>query len=338
MRTPRFWNQPPPTPLARLLQPVGGIYGAATAARMRQAGKRATIPVICVGNLTAGGAGKTPTVIALGAYLAQKGLQPIVLSRGYGGSLAGPIQVDPGFHMAAQVGDEPLLLAQSLPVIVAKNRVAGAQLAARIGRVILMDDGLQNPALTKDITIAVIDGASGFGNGLCVPAGPLRAPPGFQWPFIDHVVVIGTGAPGAAACAAARDAGKPIWQAALAPDADIAAQLAGANVLAMSGIGQPDKFRATLESVGAVIVGERRFADHAIYSPKIVHEAARAAHELDAVTVTTQKDFVKLAGLWQQEKHGPLIVLPVSLQLTDADQFYAQIETRLGEIIDATAS
>ncbi len=338
MKAPRFWTQTRPTLLARFLQPFGALYGAVTAWRMDKPRYKVTIPVICVGNLTAGGAGKTPTVIALGAYLLAHGLKPVVLSRGYGGSLSGPLHVDPVLHDAAQIGDEPLLLAQTLPVIVSRNRVSGAELAARLGNVILMDDGLQNPALAKDIALAVIEGTTGFGNGLCIPAGPLRAAPERQWPFIDHVLVIGNGAAGQQAAAKARAAGKPVWDAVLVPDQASILHLAGCNVLALSGIGQPDKFRDTLQSMGAVVVAEKRFADHAAYTPADIEDVVRAAKAVGAIVATTQKDQVKLAPLWNTARHGALHTVAVALELTDRDSLFSAITQAVLPLINAPAS
>jgi len=174
MRAPRFWWDPPGI-LSTLLSPLAAIYGSVAARRLEQPGERVGIPVICIGNLTVGGAGKTPTALAIAHMLLAAGEKPMFLTRGYGGRLAGPVMVDPA-HTAVQVGDEPLLLARVAPAIVAQDRVAGARLAKDNGAsVIVMDDGFQNPALTKDLSILVVD-ARGTGNGRVLPAGPLRAP------------------------------------------------------------------------------------------------------------------------------------------------------------------
>jgi tetraacyldisaccharide 4'-kinase len=210
MKTPAFWSQPPGF-VARLLQPLGWLYGRITAARMARAGARVTVPVVCVGNLTAGGAGKTPTARWIAAWAAAEGRRPAILSRGYGGRLADPTIVDPAIHAAADCGDEPLLLARDTTVVVARDRAAGAALAVSRGSgLLIMDDGLQNPSLAKDLRLAVVDGGSGVGNGLCLPAGPLRAPLPAQWRHVDAVLLIGDGAPGEQLARQAEAAGKPV--------------------------------------------------------------------------------------------------------------------------------
>lgn len=213
MRSPEFWWRPRPGAPARLLQPFGWLYGAVTRLRMCRRGADAGIPVICVGNFVAGGAGKTPTAIALAALLRSLGETPFMLTRGYGGALAGPIEVEPR-HGPRDVGDEALLLAAQARTIVARERAAGASLAKRLGAsVIVMDDGLQNPSLAKDLRIAVVDGASGVGNGLCVPAGPLRAPLAGQFAATDAILMIGDGAAGDAVALAAQTAGLELLRA-----------------------------------------------------------------------------------------------------------------------------
>jgi tetraacyldisaccharide 4'-kinase len=192
MRAPRFWWHPSPSLRANLLRPVGLVYGSVAASRMKRRGEQAELPVICIGNFTAGGAGKTPTAIAIATILDTAGENPAFLSRGYGGRLAGPVRVQPQ-HGAADIGDEPVLLSRTARTIVSRSRPAGARLAYEIGAtVVIMDDGLQNPSLVKDCAIAVVDGATGIGNGLPLPAGPLRVPMGTQWPLVDAVLVIGS--------------------------------------------------------------------------------------------------------------------------------------------------
>ena len=197
MRAPAFWWRPRAGPWALLLAPLGAVYGGVTAWRMGRRGGKAGVPIVCIGNFVVGGAGKTPTAIAIARLLIAGGETPVFLSRGYGGSLSSssrPVRVDPARHTVSHVGDEPLLLARIAPTIVAARREWGARAAREAGAsVVVMDDGLQNAALCKDLAIAVVDGASGIGNGLAIPAGPLRAPLGAQMRHIDALVVIGSG-------------------------------------------------------------------------------------------------------------------------------------------------
>ena len=327
MRAPAFWWRASRRWPARLLRPFGWIYGAITLARMRRPGTRAGVPVICVGNFVAGGAGKTPTAIALIALLEARGETPFVLTRGYGGALAGPIEVDPTRHRAADVGDEPLLLAAHARTIVARDRPAGAALARSLGAsVVVMDDGLQNPALTKDLRIAVVDGMSGVGNGLCIPAGPLRAPLAGQLDATDAVVVIGEGAAGAAVAAASRARGRPVLGAGLRLAGDLAALLDGRRVLAVSGIGRPEKFHATLAAANAEIVAERRFADHHAYTAGDVSELLAEAARHGCAIATTEKDITKLLPLLPDGERERLITVPVVLVFDAPDDILALID------------
>ncbi len=313
MRAPAFWWRPPGL-LARLLSPIGWVYGAITLQRMRRPGADCGVPVICVGNFVAGGAGKTPTAIALAELLAQRGETPFVLMRGYGGSLRGPVEVHAQHHAARAVGDEPLLMARHARTVVARDRVAGAGLARALGAsVIVMDDGLQNPSLAKRWRLAVVDGASGVGNGLCLPAGPLRAPLEAQLGEIDTVLVIGQGAAGEAVAAAAGRRAIACLTARLEPAAEASARLNGQPVLAVSGIGRPDKFAATLRDAGARIVAERAYGDHHAYSRDDVQAMVAEAALYDSLIATTEKDWVKLAPLWPEEERGRLLPVPVRL-------------------------
>src|SRR5437667_724824 len=205
MREPAFWWRAPGWQVG-LLAPAAAVYGAVAGRRLARQGRRAGAPVVCIGNPTLGGAGKTPTALAMARLLAEAGERPVLLSRGYGGALAGPLLVDPARHRAVDVGDEPLLLAQVAPTIVARDRVKGAAAALAAGAgVIVMDDGFQNPSLAKDFSVLMVDSRRGIGNGRCFPAGPLRAPLAAQLGRAHAVVVVGSsgGASGvmAAACA-----------------------------------------------------------------------------------------------------------------------------------------
>ncbi|SEF58351.1 tetraacyldisaccharide 4'-kinase [Bosea lathyri] len=331
MRAPRFWWRATPGALAWLLWPLGWLYGAITLRRMQGTGSEAGVPVICVGNFVAGGAGKTPTAMALAALLAQRGETPFVLMRGYGGALAGPVEVDPAHHAAGNVGDEPLLMARHVRTIIARDRPAGAAFARALGAsVIVLDDGLQNPALTKTLRLAVVDGASGVGNGLCVPAGPLRAPVGGQLASTDAVIVIGAGAPGEAVAAMARSRGVAVVKARLEPATEAKARLKGQAVIAVAGIGRPDKFSTTLREAGAHVVAERAFADHHAYDAGDVAAMIADAKARNCLIATTEKDFTKLGPLWPPAERDRLVVVPVTLVFEKPAQIAAIVAAALG--------
>jgi tetraacyldisaccharide 4'-kinase len=253
MRAPGFYFRRPGL-AAFLLLPFAMAYGAAASWRMRRSGSRASVPVICVGNPTLGGAGKTPAAIAIAQMLAAMGERPVFLSRGYGGGERGPVRADPARHSAREVGDEPLLLAGVFPTIVARDRVAGATLAAAQGAsVIVMDDGFQNPALVKDLSLLMVDAATGIGNGDVFPAGPLRAPLHVQLAAAQALVRVGRGEASGFVEEQAKAAGLKVLAAELMPDPQIAARLKGKPLLAFAGIGHPEKFFATLRALGATI-------------------------------------------------------------------------------------
>ncbi|HEV2956681.1 MAG TPA: tetraacyldisaccharide 4'-kinase, partial [Xanthobacteraceae bacterium] len=288
MHAPSFWWQEPGT-AAALLAPVASIYGAVAAARLRQTGERAGVPVLCVGNPTVGGSGKTPTALALARLLIDAGERPFLLSRGYGGRLAGPVRVDPQHHRADDVGDEPLLLARGAPTVIARDRVAGARVARSAGAgVIVLDDGFQNPSLAKDLSILVIDGRRGIGNGRVFPAGPLRAPLAAQFDRAQAVLIIGEGPTGAVAARDAEARGLTVFRGRLVPDAASVAALTGSRVLAFAGIGDPEKFFATLSAAGVDVAIARGFPDHHPFTgaqaAALVAEADRAGLSL----VTTE--------------------------------------------------
>ncbi|HVV94947.1 MAG TPA: tetraacyldisaccharide 4'-kinase [Hyphomicrobiales bacterium] len=294
IRAPAFWWRPRPGGAARLLKPAAGLIGRRAAARMAEVGAPPPLPVICVGNAVAGGAGKTPLALALGEMAALMGRAPAFLSRGYGGRLKGPVLVT-GRHDAAAVGDEALLLAAVAPTVVARDRPAGAALAAAHGAdLLIMDDGFQNPSLEKTLALLVIDGAVGVGNGLVLPAGPLRAPLGVQLARADALVVMGPGAAGDMLAAIAETHGIPVHRARLAADRGAAARLNGRRVVAFAGIGRPEKFALTLVEAGATIERLVAFPDHHRLSEAAAARLIRLAGRHDLVT--TAKDFARLSG------------------------------------------
>jgi len=300
--------------------PLAAVYGAIAGHRLRRKGFDAGVPVLCVGNYHVGGAGKTPAVQTLVRLLRDLGETPVVLSRGYGGQLRGPVMVDPDRHAANDVGDEPLMLAGTVPVVVARERIDGLALARSQGAtVIVMDDGFQNPAIAKDASLIVIDAQRGLGNACVFPAGPLRAPLPPQIARTDALIVVGDGAAAGAVAAAVAALGKPVLSAHLRADSARVTSLNGKRVLAFAGIGDPGRFFRTLRANGIEVVHERTFADHHSFSQgEIENLIAQARH--DALTlVTTEKDLARLRG----REHLPdgakeIVPFPVTLEVDGA--------------------
>lgn len=337
---------------ARLLAPVARIWGRAAQARFdRAVPYKSRLPVICIGNFTAGGTGKTPVSLLVARLLAEAGETPAMLTRGYGGRIAGPAWLEPGRHTAREVGDEPLLLARAAPVMIARDRAAGARLVeaseppggARPASVIVMDDGLQNPALGKDLSIALVDGVRGVGNGRVMPAGPLRAPLEFQLGLVDAVIVMGGAT--AQATAAAGEAGGgdeqpaasqvlkslrlsfpgPVLSGRQEP-ADDTAWLAGARVLAWAGIANPERFFALLRRLGADVAATVAFRDHHALAEQDGANLLARADELGVTLVTTEKDMARIAGLVDKRATGAVArlaaasrTLPIRVAFPDAD-------------------
>ena len=326
LSAPAFWDRPPGGG-ARALAPLGALYARATARRLARGPRlRLGVPVICVGNLNAGGTGKTPTVIALIERLSARGVQAHVVSRGHGGSETGPLRVDERRHSAAQVGDEPLLLSAFAPVFVAKDRTLGARAAVEAGgRAILLDDGFQDPSLAHDLALVVVDAGRGWGNGLCIPAGPLREPLAAGLSRADLVLTIGE--------RAAQDGFSARWP--VLPVPRVTGRLEplmtgmdwqGLRALAFAGIGHPDKFFATLRNLGARIVRAEALADHQPFSRQMLTRLDTEARMLGAQLVTTEKDAARLPRSFRPK----VLTLPVRLALNDPAPLDAALDRLFG--------
>lgn len=291
MKAPRFWNESEKSIISALLIPVSALYSLADKIKRRRGSEtKLPVPVICIGNVVAGGAGKTPVAISIAEFLIAEGWKVHFLSRGYGGHYEGPLQVVLGGHTANDVGDEPLLLASVAPTWVAKNRAAGGIAAFEAGaEIILMDDGFQNTSIKKDLSFLVFDGGYGIGNGRILPAGPLRENVSAALNRADAVTVIGDGVD----LKFLTDIELPIFKAKIVPHS-LQSELVGEKVVAFAGIGRPEKFFNSLTEAGAEIVDAVSFPDHYKFDQddiiKLVEKAARHG----AALVTTRKDFVRL--------------------------------------------
>jgi len=298
MRAPEFWTRG--GAVASALAPLGALYGIGVRLRRMLAHPfRPRARVVCIGNLTAGGTGKTPVAIAIARLLRERGSKPVLLTRGYGGRLEGPVAVDPAQHTARDVGDEALLLAAAAPAIVARDRAAGARLADAMGaEIIVMDDGHQNFSVTKDVSLLVIDAETGLGNGRLIPAGPLREPARAGCARADALVLMGEGMPALPPFAG------PILRSRL--EAVPPAGLAGRRVLAFAGIGRPEKFFRTLMDLGCDLAEAHPFADHHVFSAAEVAALKARARALGVPLVTTEKDFLRL----DPEMRDDIVALP----------------------------
>ncbi len=314
-----------------LLAPSALVYGAIASSRLAKTGSTAKVPVLCVGNFTLGGAGKTPTAIMLARMLAESGERPFFLSRGYGGTVSGPRLVDAGCDVAAQVGDEALLLADTAPTVVARNRVAGAKLASMQGAtVVVMDDGLQNPSLVKDFTIAVVDARRGIGNSRVFPAGPLRAPLTAQLAKTNALLVVGQGGGADDVVTEARLRNLPILRGHLVPDPATVAALKERKVLAFAGIGDPDKFFDAARSVGIAVEECRAFPDHHRYTSEDARDLVMQAERAGLLLLTTGKDRARIAGEPSLEALAARAhELPVTMVVDEPDALRRLVMTKL---------
>ncbi len=290
MLAPEFWAHDALP--ARLLGPLGEAYGVIGRLRRRLARPaRAAVPVICVGNLVVGGAGKTPVALALAARLIARGWRPHLLTRGYGGRMAGPVRVDPARHDAAAVGDEALLLADTAPTWCARDRARGAQAAVAAGaNLLIMDDGYQNPWLYQDVRLLVVDGSFGFGNRRLLPAGPLREPLAAGLARAAAVIQLGIDEAGLDQALPSR---MTRLRAALRAGPDAPA-VHDRRVVAFAGIARPEKFFRSLTDAGALLAGRHAFGDHHRYRRHEVLALLAEAEAKDALCVTTAKDRVRL--------------------------------------------
>jgi tetraacyldisaccharide 4'-kinase len=337
LEPPGWWHGSRPSDRlkAALLAPAGLLYGGAAMARFALAKPyRSALPVICIGNFTMGGAGKTPLALAIADLAKEMGRNPAFLTRGYGGSLAGPHQVQPDRDSATEVGDEPLLLARAAPAILARDRPAGAKAIEALGAdLIIMDDGFQNPSLDKDLSLVAVDAGAGFGNGRVFPAGPLRAPLDAQIRRAQAVVLIGEGGEGIAAKLEPR---LPVIHARLVPSGG--EDLRGHRVYAFSGIGRPEKFFATLRECGAMLAGAEAFPDHHGFTREEAAHLLRKAAEARASLVTTEKDWVRIAA-----PTGPLAELKalsraLSVKLAFPGDGKARLRALIGGLSGASRS
>lgn len=317
-KAPAWWYGKTSLP-SLLLTPAGIIWDLATRLRWAMARPyRSKLPVVCIGNFTAGGAGKTPAAIAIARLLIGERERPIFLTRGYGGTVQGPHLVNPGKDAAKQVGDEPLLLARIAPVIVSADRAAGARYAEeQKASVIIMDDGFQNPGLVKDLSLLVVDRSTGIGNGLVIPAGPLRAGLSFQLEKARGLILSGTGSEADHVAEYARNAGLTTFESELIPYEDTD-WLKTKPVIAFSGIGHPDKFFQTLDECKCNVIHRATYPDHYVYTASDADELLDLARQKGAQLVTTEKDLVRIGGagsvgLLKKSARA----LPVRLQFRD---------------------
>ncbi len=336
LKAPAWWQEAP-GPWATLLQPLATLYGSIVVGRWgRTDGHRASIPVVCIGNLTAGGSGKTPVAIAVAELLAGMGESPFFLSRGYGGSVSGPYRVHLDQDTAIYVGDEPLLLARQAPTVVCADRVAGAEAAITDGAsIIVMDDGFQNPSLRKDLSIVVVDGEAALGNGRVMPAGPMRAPLAYQLERMDVMLVLGPGSNADSLIESVERLGKPVLPAILKPEGETA-WLAERPIIAFAGIGRPQKFFTTLQALGASLAEQHAFPDHHSWTDLDAEMLLGAAHRQRAQLVTTEKDWVRLpdddspTGRLKTEARA----LPVTAQFEDSEALKALLRKAIVSAAD----
>lgn len=314
LRPPHFWGESPDAPsiITRALTPFGWVYGQVVANKLAKTSPiRATCPIICVGNITMGGVGKTPFVAALMEFLNKQSRTGHVLLRGYGGRVRGPLRVAHS-DLADDVGDEALMLAQAWPVWVSRDRPEGAQAAATSGAdLIVMDDGFQNPSLYKDFSFLLIDREAGLGNGHVFPAGPLRESPAAAFSRADAVVMVGRETPTPAPLDI--PSGLPVLNAQIV--SDVSALVPGRPVVAFAGIGRPEKFFASLQDQKIPVVSEHPFPDHHPYTVDDLLDLKKRAAAFETPLVTTEKDFMRL----HPDHRSGIVPIPGKMKIGDRD-------------------
>lgn len=310
------------------LAPISFLYGRIAGRRMAKARRASvSVPVICIGNFTVGGAGKTPTAIALARAAKEKGLKPGFLSRGYGGSLDVTTVVDPEHHRAEAVGDEALLLCRETLTVISRTRVDGAhKLVAEGADLIIMDDGFQSARLALDFALVVIDTVRGIGNGHLVPGGPVRAPIAEQMRQLSAILKVGNGEAADQLVRQAARAGKQVYVAALKPREN--REIAGKALFAFAGIADPEKFYRTVREVGGLIVEKRGFPDHHYFSEDEISDLLDDAAKDNLILVTTAKDAVRLQG-----HHGRMEELAEKVNVVEVDMTFDDPQAP-GKIID----
>ena len=319
IKTPEFWNNK--GVISTALLPWALVWASATSLRDRLAKQTTTaLPVVCIGNLSAGGTGKTPLVSLLYDQLVEAGMSPVILSRGYGGKQKGPLWVDGTIHTAADCGDEPLMLAEGRDVIIGRDRVVAAQAISNRGihNIILMDDGLQNPYLKKDLTIGVFDGSAGIGNGRLLPAGPMRVTFDDGIASLDIAFINGDDEH---ELTKAIDGRVTIMTGNVIADQVIIDDLSDTPLLAFAGIGRPQRFFRTIEKIGGNLVQSLAFADHHPYTQSDLTRLQEDSIRLGASLITTQKDWIRLPAEWRER----IAFLPITMQTDAIDKLLVRI-------------
>ncbi len=316
MMTPLFWKTR--STRAKMLLPLSLVYEACyLLKRAFTVQVKLPVPVVCIGNVTAGGSGKTPLALHIGALLKEKNVTAFYVSRGYGSAITTPVLVNAEKHRSYEVGDEPLLLAQILPTVVGKDRLQAANYAIANGaKLLIFDDGFQNKKIFKDFSFLVVDGTVGFGNGFLLPAGPLRERFVMAVKRAHSVIVIN---PAATLPSVPKDT--PLLLA-RTQVVGLAERLRGQKVVAFCGIAFPEKFQSTLSALGARIVAFKSFADHAHYRHETLLPLAHIASNEKAYLVTTRKDFVRLPRGFKDK----VVVVDIELSFRNPDILAAQID------------